>query len=537
MTETTPDKPSRTGRRRRAWLALAGVLVAALTACADDPGGARRDPAATPAAPTDAARKLGHGPADDPHVSLQPDVVKIGGGPAAIKRASNDGMQFTIAGDAPGAADLEPGKVMFASALAVGRVIAVRDNGKDLDVLLAPADLTDVIRNGDLSIDQPIDLRGAAFQAVPARPGVVRDQDAGTTPTPGEPQASAPAAGGPAPKRIVAPALRMVPPPNPYRPPAGELPDPNTGESASIKVGDWSFATSRSGGSIGVTAAYEVNGGLKFTLSLSLDMTDPRMRSDLRIRDGKAGLLESTISGIKAIRADVKAGSGNGLADNQKMLIELPVELWQFVVPVYGVPTVVKLGYKVLVTTGFSAKNSTLAANVAMKIDGDLGVASGKPSTATATPLHDALKTIRGTSLGVTGIVTAVQFEASWGLGTPNALAGPSVSLTASLGITYGSDLGIVKCRSITIKISAAASIGISVSKATAATIRKLLGNLIALGEHPGGQGAWYDAKKKAEKDGPWDPSKMSMSVSQQIGSRDLYNVTKWYPDAAVCRV
>ncbi|WP_194926234.1 hypothetical protein [Catenulispora pinisilvae] len=51
---------------------------------------------------TDPVSWYGYGPTPDPHVTYQPDVVLVGGGPNSIWSGSSDGLTWTLAGSAPG---------------------------------------------------------------------------------------------------------------------------------------------------------------------------------------------------------------------------------------------------------------------------------------------------------------------------------------------------------------------------------------------------------------------------------------------------
>jgi hypothetical protein len=107
----------------------------------------------------------------DPKVKLQPDVVIVEDGPKAIRSVSGDGAVWTIDGHAKGAGDLKPGKIMFATSKAVGRVVDVKKAGDDLAVTLSPIALTDVVKDGEFSVDTGLDVGNAPIQAIPELPG------------------------------------------------------------------------------------------------------------------------------------------------------------------------------------------------------------------------------------------------------------------------------------------------------------------------------------------------------------------------------
>jgi hypothetical protein len=92
-------------------------------------------------------------------VVYQPGVVLIGGGANAIRAESPDGLTWTIDASAPGAADLQVGKIMLATTFATGRVLKLTRVGLNLRVVLGPVALTDVIRDGTFESTAPIPLR------------------------------------------------------------------------------------------------------------------------------------------------------------------------------------------------------------------------------------------------------------------------------------------------------------------------------------------------------------------------------------------
>src|SRR5205823_13040523 len=78
-----------------------------------------------------AERRYGRGRTPDPRVAYQPDVVIVGGGADSVRSWSQDGLTWTIKGDAPGVDQLAPGKIMFVTSLGVGRVLAIQPSGSD----------------------------------------------------------------------------------------------------------------------------------------------------------------------------------------------------------------------------------------------------------------------------------------------------------------------------------------------------------------------------------------------------------------------
>jgi len=96
-------------------------------------------------------------------VTYQPNVVVIGGGASAVRGESPDGLTWTLAGGAPGIADLKVGKIMLATTFASGRVLALQQDGPNVKVTLGPVSLTDVVRDGTFSSNGPIAIKQPLF--------------------------------------------------------------------------------------------------------------------------------------------------------------------------------------------------------------------------------------------------------------------------------------------------------------------------------------------------------------------------------------
>lgn len=159
-----------------------------------------------------------------------------------VRGVSGDSLTWTIDTRAPHLDELRPGKIMFLTGRAVGRVLNVERSGASVAVTLGPVDLTDVIADGDVHAHGPLDASAMSLQTYPEVPGI--DESRSGTPP------AAPSGPATSPSRFLAGFTRG----GSLRghPAAGEpLPPPSTGSSVEVSAGDWSAEVGRkvSGGS------------------------------------------------------------------------------------------------------------------------------------------------------------------------------------------------------------------------------------------------------------------------------------------------
>ncbi|MGH7870568.1 MAG: hypothetical protein ACREP9_23700 [Candidatus Dormibacteraceae bacterium] len=115
----------------------------------------------------------GYGPVRSGPITYQPDVIIVDGGADAIRSASADGLTWTIDGHAPGASDLQPGRIMLVTSRAVGRVYKIEPVGNDIAVTVGPVALTEIVRSGHITLDQPLRIDSLMLQSIPDLPGAL----------------------------------------------------------------------------------------------------------------------------------------------------------------------------------------------------------------------------------------------------------------------------------------------------------------------------------------------------------------------------
>jgi hypothetical protein len=186
----------------------------------------------------------------------------------------------------------------------------------------------------------------------------------------------------------------------------------------------------------------------------------------------------AVVDGIQGVDVEVAAGAAGGLSDNDKVKIEVPIEIDQPIPPspeTLGLPINIKIEFKYIVETAFSSKNSTLTATGIYNLAGPLGIDSGSLVTPTASVAQGLVDSLSGIAIGVSGFVFVAKVKVQAGLGVPAATAGPYVTLTATVGLTLGSSIGIVQCRLTNWALKGGVGFGVTITQdAIAALLDKL---------------------------------------------------------------
>jgi hypothetical protein len=408
----------------------------------------------------EAEARYGMAPRPDSSITLQPGVVLIGGGPASIRKMDAATMTFTLDGDADGVDELEPGKVMFASAVAVGRVVRTAKADGDVVVTIAPVDLTDVIRDGHIAVDEALSFDKASIADAGTVPGGHLHRDMSTSAEP-SPTAATPAEFDRSESAVQTQlaSYRKAAAPADYGP---TLP------------GDWKFELFNEQNRLGFRGTLDQK-GTKVVSEFHVTYAQPKFAADITIRAGAIEVARNPkvlVEGFRSIGVKIDSGSGQGLAGNAGYRVDVPVQLVSKQILVYGIPMTLKVGFKMYLETGFSARNSTLSADGEWTLDGPIG-GDKTPSLGT---LKSVTNSISGASLGINGLIWGVAMSVKLGVGILPLSAGPYGKLIVTLGLTRGSDLGIALCRSATLVVTASTGAGIEVNEAVKGALGKLLG-------------------------------------------------------------
>lgn len=432
---------NRTGvRRAGGLLSVVLLLVTATVACSGSSDEATRQIGGRSV--SEAEYRFGAAPAPPgPDVAYQPDVVLVGGGPAAVREMTGDGMQVTLDPGADGVDSLAPDRILFASGRVVGRVLAVEDSDRGRTVTLAPVELTDVYET--LVIDTSADIDPTALaiytapdtrdpvepiKLLPEEEGTAETTDGttddgttddGTTgdgvgPAPTDPPVPDDPAGAPTdpradgadgdeaqplaaavadPPTIEMPTVHLVAGAAPRPIAAVPLPSASAagqpgptpapplpgpvGSPTAVGTGDFKIQPITAGG-IGAQLAYDKN-GTTIVAKIQVQMQRPRLVARLDLRGGRVNTAALELIGGAGFEASFQAGSRDGLSANIDANIAFPVDL---TVPIGGVaaPLAVTFSQRMIVKSAFSSKNSTLSAAGNFGFEGSftMGIVDGQ---------------------------------------------------------------------------------------------------------------------------------------------------------------
>jgi hypothetical protein len=363
-------------------------------------------------------------------IVYQPDVVLIGGGANAIRSRSPDGLTWTIAGSAPGAADLRVGKIMLATTFASGRVLELTRVGPNLQVVLGPVALTDIIRDGDFESSAPIPL---------GKPLVY--------------QTAAP------------------------KPPAGRR--TTQGISAGSGAGGFSAAPICCSGGIGMHIGYNSASG---RLSAAVRLYVERPSVDFHIRIGGGRLIDAGLQlhGVGGLRYYIFGATLNGSGDVRSGPITVPGSV---TIPLAG-PLAITLTQAFDVSMQFAGR-ATVKAVGDYAISGGLGFGyqGGGPQADATAMTTKAPITENTLSLGVgeNAISLGWSVRATVGIGVGGFSAGAWFALRPGLAVVAdGSNLLSLEaaCTTADLDVSDMYGVGYTIPEYARSVINAVLGVL-----------------------------------------------------------
>jgi hypothetical protein len=473
-----------------------------LAGCRERPRGAQRD-AGPPRVLrldelTEAEKRYGHSATPNPAVTYQPDVVMLPAGADVIRSVSPEGLVWTIDPDSRGADGIQVGKVLLLTSRAAGRVLGVQETNDGLRVVLGPVEITEVIREGRFSLDQPLDLDQALSFSVPelfdptvtVPPIVTSSADpAFGTPDAGYPCVPGPTAGG----MFHLAATRPRCDPRPMAVGAG---------LDQVTAHRFTMTPLVGAQGIGVRITSD-NSGVHFLGEAVLYLNAPRLYFTLDIRGGKIVVCEVQLNGAAGLMMTFEAASPSPRHANINEKRYAPVD---FSIPVtgMGVPFAVNVRQIFQLQTVFTSTGA-IKARVYYKLKGGLrtGYRDGKWSMGGPTGvtpvenLDNLLLSTQGAAIGVTGMVMTHHANVMVGIGAFGFLTGPYGYLNSSVTVTRGSSIGILQgpltCKQATLSMGVGAGVGYRIPEPVTGAINSILRALNVREEIQGSGGLQTD--------------------------------------------
>ena len=384
-------------------------------------------------------------------VTYQPDVVIPPDGASAIRAVSPEGFVWTLDPDADDVSDIEPGKVLLLTSRAAGRVLAVEKGRDGLRVVLGPVDITEVIRDGQFKMNQPVDFTQALAVERPEifDPVVLHE--------PLVARLAQPDSSG----MFVMPAAFMRASRAPLHP----------------------FTLTPLIGPKGVGVEIVSTGdGLKFLGQAFVYLNTPSVNFVLDISGGTVKTAELELSGVGGLLMGFQAGLPSPHDAN---ISAQRYAANDYSIPIGGIgglPLAVNVRQQFLLKTAFTSAG-TLNARGNYAVTGALRMGyRDKKFTITGPTGFDAKETllpsIQGVAIGTTGMVMTHHVSVIVGIGSLGFVAGPYAYLNSGVTATRSSSVGLLNCRWETVSSGAGAGVGYQMPEPVTKAINAFLSAL-----------------------------------------------------------
>jgi hypothetical protein len=397
-------------------------------------------------------RKWGISPTLNDKVTYQPDVIIMEHGADAVKAMASNGLTWTIDANAPHASDIQVDKILFATGRVMGRVLKVDRKGDGLEVTLGPVELTDVIKDCDLSATQAIEMSSMLVYTAPDYPGATTHDEPEEQPT-----------------SFAAPEVPVLFASYDRSEPFQD--SPAIDQLKEILIDNFLFIPVCCQ-NIGVSLEHKGN-GVKMRASAIVELGTRWVEFHLVIRNATIYTASVELHGVAGFRVVLEAGTAPGISGNIHQNFFLPVD-WTFPVTGMAVPFSVIFRQTLSLTTIFTAQSATIHAEgeyafngsfFAGKKDGGDWGASG-PSNVTT--VKNLASTVDGASVGVNGLVFAYGAKIIVGIGAYGFVTGPYVGYNTTVGLEKGSSMTVAmmpSCRAATYVNSLKYGVGYQIPK------------------------------------------------------------------------
>jgi hypothetical protein len=475
---------------------------------------------------TNSELQFGVAPKRGPGVTYQDGIILMEHGDKAIRSFASDGLSWTFDANAPQIADFEVGKTIFATGRCVGKILALQRNGDKVSVILGPAQLPELIKEGNFAYDQPLDLNSLTAVATPDSPGALNSDALNNQASRSSSLVAPPrfhrrveyftvsSTGKWMPMRTVrrarAPRLRdasfhpgagsleamglqsvpSFPSSAPTSPlPPGSLPTPPglgnppfappvTPKLPQLQFnGLQAYPCATDCGGIGLKL-YQEKDGVKVWISVIFHLIHPHIQFNASI--SRSGNVNANVmfDGGAGVTVSFDAAAEKEFKGNIHEIGLIPLEIN---VPIGGflVPLNVKLSQSLDLESAFSAKTSTLHGEGDVSLEGRIaaGIIDNHWSIdrPTATLKQNLAGMVSGVSVGINSLVLGVDQRLMVGVGVQLLSVGPYVDLYTSFTATDQSSIVLRPCTQGTLNMQLGAGIGYSMPKVVASVINAIL--------------------------------------------------------------
>ena len=453
-------------------------------------------------------------------IVYQDDIILMEHGDQAIRSFASNGLSWNFDANAPQVNEIQPGKIVFATGRAVGRVLAVQRNGDQVSAILGPVQLTDLVKQGKFMYDQPLDLNSAIAIAAPDYPGAV-NSTAMQNRTPGA-QSSIQGGSGTwhvaeyyvvsdtgkwTPMKTVTGSGARVRKPTLMRsgfhpskrlwpmqagPNLGNLGNLNnfnpgpipTPQIPMIPLNGLQATPCADCGGLGLKM-YQEKDGLRVWVTVVFHLIHPHVIFCASIDNGS---IEANLqlAGGAGVTATLDAASSQEFTGgNIKEVGLIPLDI---TVPIGGIflPLQIDLSQSIDLESAFSAKTSRLHGEGGIDLTGEIAADYHKGDWEITPPSGQIKQNlagmVTGISVGINSLVFAISQRLMVGVGALSFATGPYVDLISSVTSLKGSSIGTTLlsrtpiCAQGTFNMSLGAGIGYSMPRVVASVLNTVLG-------------------------------------------------------------
>lgn len=429
---------------------------------------------------TPAELKWGASVVPDSRVTYQPNVLVLPHGADAVRAMGSNGFTWTIDSNAEGAKDIKIGKILFATGRVVGRVLAMSNSGAELSVTLGPVEITDVIKECNITTDIPVDLSQALAYAAPKYPGAVVDQ-------PHEAQDRTP----PANDQIEAVHYSSLSRSSPFTSVsqyasfhgAPSLQETSPIAGFPLDIGSFKQIAFCCGG-LGIKLLHDGDDA-KISAYAVIHLDNPSLHFNLFISGGQVKTAEVTLNGAAGLTVHFEAATAVGASGNIDKVFFVPVDL-SLPISGFGVPFAVTFRQTMVLTTAFTAQNGVISATGDYSFGGSFSMGFhdggwGVAGPSSFTPKQKLLSGIGGASLGVNGLTFAYGGKVMVGIGAFGFVTGPYFGYNTTVGTVMGSSMtvaGSPPCRRAILDITMRVGVGYMIPQVVTNAINFILTSL-----------------------------------------------------------